>query len=509
MYIPFQSASFAAAFLLAASAAQAQSCSAQLITDPTSARFLTGDTPFTATQADMNCYSWQMFLSLNWPVDPGWPATPARAGEPDRTATIADFGLPGAGGQAMAGATVWQSFMPATEVFKAGAATPTDWGVVPPPPSGCTTTSTLGSGGPGRVLTAISKSATHPVHRFNLGTGTLSTVSDEILEATGGWLTDQSGNLVFFERLMGKAEYDYIVEKGLYDAANQITVASNADGTTPEGLSLPVGQPAGTSVQGQGDLGAFELKAAWRNLGNDKSLYDRYLTTTAYLTAPDGTCTETVVGLVGLHIIHKTASMPNFIWSTFEQVDNVPGNGAPPSGVGYSFNNPQSGDKPNVQPAKCDPGQCDYSKPIQVTREVAISGNLNSTNADVQKLFASDTGGRSVFQYYQLVNVLWDGAAVAPYSDPKKKIEGPGANAAVPLNYGTFQSEANAPVANTTMETYAQLFTPGLGPSCNACHQSATIAGSATLASDFSFLFGTASSSQSVTGVTISREFTE
>ncbi|MCV2873206.1 hypothetical protein OEZ71_12965 [Defluviimonas sp. WL0050] len=492
-------ANLAVSLFLAAGAVHAQSCSGQLITDPTSAKFLTGDTPFTATQADMNCYSWQMFLSLNWPVDPGWPATPAKAGEPDRTATIADFGLPGQGGQAMAGGTVWQSFMAAPEVFKAGAATPTDWGVVPPPPSSCTSANgTLGTGGSGRVLTATSKSAVHPMHRFNLGTGTLSTVSDEILEATGGWLTDQSGNLVFFERLMGKAEYDYITGKKLYDAANQMAVATNANGTTPEGLSLPKGKPAGSGVQSQEELGAFELKAAWRNLGADTELYDRYLTSTAYLVAPDGTCSETVVGLVGLHIIHKTASMPNLIWSTFEQVDNVPGNGTPPAG--YSFNNPQSSDTPNVMP-KC--GQtCDYSKPIQVTRQVPISSGLNATNSEVQKLFATSTGGKSVFQYYQLVNVLWDGAAAPPSPEP-------GANAVVPLNYGTFQSEANAPVANTTMETYAQLFTPGLGPSCNACHQSATIAGSKTLASDFSFLFGTASSSQPVTGVTISREFSE
>ena len=30
------------------------------------------------------------------------------------------------------------------------------------------------------------------------------------------------------------------------------------------------------------------------------------------------------LGLVGIHIGHKTAGSPQWVWSTFEQVDNVP-----------------------------------------------------------------------------------------------------------------------------------------------------------------------------------------
>ncbi|PMV10958.1 hypothetical protein C1X83_16555, partial [Pseudomonas sp. GP01-A4] len=64
----------------------------------------------------------------------------------------------------------------------------------------------------------------------------------------------------------------------------------------------------------------------------------------------------------------------------------------------------------------------------------------------------------------------------------------PGVSAQVPLSYGPFISQGNVPVANTTLETYVQ------GDNCNACHQYATIAGSSTLASDFSFLFNSADS---------------
>lgn len=127
---------------------------------------------------------------------------------------------------------------------------------------------------------------------------------------------------------MGKAEFDYIVDKGLYDAANQLKVARNLDGQTPEGLSLPIGEPMRslpTSPVPQEQLGAIELKAAWRVLTGKPELFGRYLTTVAWLKRPDTLeCTQEVVGLVGLHIINKTQASPNFIWTTFEQVDNVP-----------------------------------------------------------------------------------------------------------------------------------------------------------------------------------------
>ena len=42
------------------------------------------------------------------------------------------------------------------------------------------------------------------------------------------------------------------------------------------------------------------------------------------------------LGLVGLHIVHKTDSEPQWIWSTFEHVNNVPA-AADPAGAHYNF----------------------------------------------------------------------------------------------------------------------------------------------------------------------------
>ncbi|EJT84342.1 hypothetical protein PPS11_22969 [Pseudomonas putida S11] len=314
---------------------------------------------FNATsQAFMNCFGWQLFIALNWPVNPGWPATASLAGEPDMQSTLAQFGVPSAPGQPMSVAPVWASYKDANDIFLPGAPTPTGWGVQTLVPSGCSTQGSLEAlkVGARKFMNATSEGAINALHGFHLSTGTLASIPDPVMEASGGWLTDQAGKLVFFERKVGKAEFDYIVDKGLYDAANQLKVAQNLDGQTPEGLSLPIGEPMRslpTSPVPQEQLGAIELKAAWRVLTGKPELFGRYLTTVAWLKRPDTLeCTQEVVGLVGLHIINKTQASPNFIWTTFEQVDNVPEPAqVPPQQTppnGFAFNNPDCGDRPRV-----------------------------------------------------------------------------------------------------------------------------------------------------------------
>ena len=473
----------------------AQSCVAQLVFDPTQGGFLPVNN-MSAEQPFMNCFGWQLFIAMNWPVNPGWPASPALAGEPDTASGVAQFGVPQVAGQPMSTAPVWASYKDANDIFLPNAATPTGWGVETPVPATCSVGSHLKAFATGarKFITATSESAINRAHRFHLSSGTQVTLPEEFLEATGGWLTDQSGNLVFFERKVGKAEFDYILEKGLYDAANQLIVAQNSDQNNPNGLSLPAGTPVRTlpaKALPQEDLGALELKAAWRVLTQKPELYGRYLTTVAWLQNPETlACTQEVIGLVGLHIIYKTQTQTNFIWTTFEQIDNVPDPSTPAPAQGYSFNNPACTDcTPNTQPTQCDaqglPAGCTpLTQPIQTTRVNTLPPAIQALNTAVQQNFAQQTQGRSVFQYYQLVNVLWTHGPNSP--NPQE----PGPGATVPLSYGNFISKDNVPVANTTMETYAQSF------NCSACHQSATIANSPSLASDFSFLFQNASSAK-------------
>lgn len=470
-------------------------CVQQLVFDPTSGSFLTSDNPFLLSQKTLNCYAWQMFIAMNWPVNPGWPTNPTLAGEPDTHSPVSQFGVPDTASQPMSIAPLWASYKDANDIFLPGAVTPSAWGVQAQAPVGCQAKGALQSMrvGARKFLIATSESAVSSKHRFHLSSSTPSNTPDPTLEATGGWLTDQSGKLVFFERKVGKAEFDYIVSNSLYDAADQLRVAQNLDGKSPQGLSLPAGahfrSPPAQPVP-QEQLGAFELKAAWRILTGKPQLYPRYLTSVTWVQRPDtGECTQEVVGLVGLHIIHKTESLLDFVWTTFEHVDNVPDGGAAPA-AGYTFNNPacQGSDcTPNQERITCNASGCvdnfPRSTPVQVTRENPLSDYMNALNSAVQASIAERTGGQSVFQYYKLVNVLWDGSPTAPIPEP-------GANATVPLVYGTFNSEGNIPAANTTLETYIQ------NVSCDGCHKNAKVAGSRTLASDFSFLFESADSAK-------------
>ena len=51
-------------------------------------------------------------------------------------------------------------------------------------------------------------------------------------------------------------------------------------------------------------------------------------------------CEEKKVALVGLHFVHKTKSRPQWIWTTFEHIDNVPDPDQDPTpGKTYTFNN--------------------------------------------------------------------------------------------------------------------------------------------------------------------------
>ncbi|MFP8967783.1 hypothetical protein ACKC9G_14465 [Pokkaliibacter sp. CJK22405] len=476
------------------------SCVAQLVTDPDSGLFITSDTPYLSTQADVNCYAWQMFIGMNWPVDPAWPAKKDLAGEPDRKATFSQWGVPADPSKPLNTASVWGSYKSASTIFLPDAKEPEDWGVTTPKPASCPSSGTVLVP---RVLSAISKSGHHQKNHSTPESFTTD-LGDKIMEATGGWLTDQAGNLVYFEQKVGKAEFDYIKKHKLYDADQQKVVATDAR-QYPAGINLPTGKALNlrnppSTPQHQDELGSFELKAAWRILTGNTGLYHRYVTSSAWVYNPiTDHCTEQVVGLVGLHIIHKTERFPDFVWATFEQVDNVPDSAAATtttadntgtSPQGFSFNNPdcaKTGEDctPNQARIDCQDGKCKALYPlnakVQVTRVNPIAPSINDLNTAVQQWIGSATANQSVFQYYQLVNVLWDGS-------PNLPAHAPGSGATIPLAYGSFESTNSIPVANTTLETYAQ------EDSCNSCHQKATIAGSDTLASDFSFLLRQASS---------------
>ena len=275
-----------------------------------------------------------------------------------------------------------------------------------------------------------------------------------------GPLIDQARNYARYEVHIGENEYTAIRTKKWFIAANLPGVIT-LDASTP------------------GNYGAIELKAAWRELpaGSDGS---RFYTVSALMLDPGmAQCVRTRVALVGLHIAHKTDPFSEWVWSTFEHVDNVPPNppGTPQSGVHYSFNNgattpaspdgfdrvPRSLVAGASLPAPADPER----NPVQVTRFEPTPQEIVLAN---QAFRNEPSIARTVWANYLLVNNQWP-------TDPGSFTIG-----------GKYPDEAGKPfpetrVANATMESYLQNRNVSEAVnSCLACHYIGA-------AKDFSFVF--------------------
>jgi hypothetical protein len=233
------------------------------------------------------------------------------------------------------------------------------------------------------------------------------------------------------------------------------------------------------------DIGAVEIKAAWAILPADGHLDARYLTTEATVIDPlTRVPSQHTMGLVGLHIIRRLPGAEQFLWSTFEQIDNAPDstngtsnlpgmpNWTPPDG--YTFFDPNCDAssnpyqcQPNVGPSApytpCTstnpnvPAGCFLlDAPMQVVRENPVDSTANTVTNYLWSILPSG----SVFQYYRLIDVQWpqNPTTIAP-------------GATTPLSTGDIQPNTNTRImANVTLETYAQT------ESCMSCHQYGGIA---------------------------------
>ena len=218
---------------------------------------------------------------------------------------------------------------------------------------------------------------------------------DDIKQAFTGPLVDQNGNFVYYEILMDPNEVRYICENKLYSIDGQIDFSK-----THKTLDLPSG------VDTQDASGAFELKLAWKILeaGDDPA---RYLTMPAVVaTAVNGQQVDknVRVGLVGMHIAHKSKSSPQWIWSTFEQVDNLDVDPVAHSKLKPSFFDPGCPTcVPNQEPSKKN-GNWIPSPKTQAVRAIPIPNDKRDLNVEAELALAKIG---SPLQYYQLIDTQW------------------------------------------------------------------------------------------------------
>lgn len=345
-------------------------------------------------------YSWKSFAALVWPAAAG------KRGVPDPAKKVGDT----------SGPLVFETFKADWELFQAQ---PTAWDTYPASDP-CGSTNPLGFDD--FELASFSKFG-------NLGQAGFG----DLVHA----LPAQNKTWVRFATAFNRVEYDQIFNNQLYIMKN-----------------LKAAEPI--TFQDT----ALDVKSSWidmTNVANPK----RYYTRMAKLMDPvTGQCNDTLVGLVGLHIVQKTASRPQWIWTTFEQVDNVPGDagGKAPLGFNDGTGTPMPATDPNGSNGQFFPPK-DWANPVvfNVTRTKNIHPSTVGTNALYQKALAG-----TVWQFYELVMTQWP---VPPNGVPA---QGP-----VPATQAgsppfTFPGTgATTSFTNATLETWDQ---KSISTGCMACH---------------------------------------
>ena len=328
--------------------------------------------------------------------------------------------------------THWENYKEAYDIFLPNAESPTAWGE--PTPANLTVCDTIS--GSNKILRITSK------------TSPLITETDQ---AVGGVLIDKNSNLVHYEVYMNKPMFQYVLENQFYNAVKQ----------------------AGSQIDFP--VGSMELKASWRILDPERDDIGRYYISKAIVYIPGSThiknddcipdvvkskiedCSEQLVGLVGLHIVYKTPSNPNFVWMTFEQNDNVETESTKKAGIVPSFYNADKA----IGYCEDNSRQCDCPEQTmtQVTRQNPIPDWVKMANKEYQEDLHEQ---ESVWEHYKLIGVQW------------------------PTDKTRVGSPILQNLANSSMETFNQT-----ASSCIGCHAFAR-SSNPTIYSDFSWVMGRA-----------------
>ena len=214
--------------------------------------------------------------------------------------------------------------------------------------------------------------------------------------------------------------------------------------------------------------GSIAIKAAWLDMkGFPAAQRRRFYTRAAIVKDPNtGKCSVVTVGLVGLHIVQKTPSRPQWIWSSFEQVDSIPlfqgavgtftlNDGTPGADAG--------GESVDVGSAAAPTGEAVQRHPFARS---ADPFETSVTNRRYQELLAD-----TPWKYYKLVVTQW------PLQPGNQAVPVPATQTGeIFLTFpgtGPGSSAASA-YANLTMETFDQ-GRPELG--CMSCHNQARLGG--------------------------------
>lgn len=338
-------------------------------------------------------FSWRSFIALVWPAQQG------QRGTPDAAQTVSG-----------PGPRVFETYKSSWEIFHKDGSAPAAWDVYEDKKfNPCGHAVQFGD----VVIASFSKFA--DVGQADFGT-------------LVGPLVAQNKKYTRYLTGFNRIEFDQI-------AANKWFLRANL-GTAAAPLKF--------------NDGAIDVKSAWIEMAGIPHP-ERYYKRTAMvldLESNPSQCKPTEIGLVGLHIVQKTPSRPQWIWSSFEQIDNIPQDGAQPP---FAFHDGGPSPMPTRNPIEFPPPEVPPTV-FNVQRLKPIHPSTVETNRAYRRALAQQN---SVWQFYQLVTTQWPVPGNAPNNDGSPANSFPGAGATATA------------FANVTMETFDQL---RIQRGCMNCH---------------------------------------
>ena len=338
-------------------------------------------------QGNFDMESWLDFVALNWPAATGCVPDPKLnilTAKPN---------------------PVWLSWLQDSDIFVASGSQPAKWcfGVTPGAAAATRAARTARLAKlPPKVRTIaeqhpevqlfLHQSAKASHHSIGLQEAVAGNPKiQEVFQSTGDILVDQNGRWARYTVSVNQTEYKNILAQNLWNMPGQ-KAAKNITFTP--------------SNKATNEIGAIELKAAWKVLGaGDDPTHFFTMQAVIYNDASGDPSPEkqpVTVGLVGFHINHKTALQKTWTWSTFEQIENDT----------KSFYNP------SCAPAQCPPNTKTVSNPT-TAQELNAQGKPNYKPAQVVAVTPTSAGTVNTafqkllkgtpFAYYQLISTQWTG----------------------------------------------------------------------------------------------------
>lgn len=285
---------------------------------------------------------------------------------------------------------------------------------------------------------------------------------DAIAQAgTTNILIDAAGHPVYYVILIDSTWYTFARDSGYNRASKRLAA--------PASLNFPTDGP-----------GTLELKTAWRVAQMGDSVLipgaaTRFITTRANIApvrvaggkfvVDTANPVSATMALVGMHVVGTVPNHPEFIWATFEHVDNAPACAKTPA----PSTNPATGQPwslytgntscANPFTTGCNKGQgrspasfaptpvCQLNPWGDTSDTTANAQNIQSLNASVA---AQLTGPRALLKNYFLLGGQWTFPGGLP--------------ALFAHGSDTTNIHGSSKLANTTMESFTQTLT------CFTCH---------------------------------------